>query len=515
MNNALSILLLCAATMVQALPPDNSTMVEPSDGRELAILRNKLYELQAGERKALTVLRIGDSLTGRLSMYIERDVLASWYPGIIAQDNKAKGGTSLPAFPGQYRRIKEDYTLSFLGSFVVVPVGEEVVFAPFQTSGQFAKFVTDTIKVPFVKSPGGGKFRLSLSDSTIGDIEIIRGPAIIDGEIIVDTNAEITGIDWLEIGINTADNNYLTVTHVEGGELRLLHPMLGIYNQSAINFYHLGEGSNDFIHATSESVPIMASLIEMLHPDIITTHSDDGEASYMNFLPLLEAAIEQANLPSQPLVLLIGAGPKINFGSNNDYTDKVIAANAYQRQFAIDNGHTFLDLMTLANDMNTLLALNLAGDGVHLTPAFHRLGALAYGRETGLIAPGVVFSDDLDGDGISDLDELHTSGSHPLLSDTDGDGLDDLFEQMNGLSPRVPVSITLQSIEDTAPALLLSSSLISAENGVKLDLQFWESQDLMEWTTLSPESVDINAIGIEVDLGELPQNRHFYKVEAR
>lgn len=512
---------LFTASLLQALPPENSTFVEISNGEQITNLKQKLYAIQAGQRKHLTVLRIGDSMTSRLSLYIERDVLAPWFQSppitteVIGQGspNKGRGGIIISILPRDQRITKSDYGLSFVGSHALLPVGGQLEFA--KNLSRF-KLSGDRISIPYVKSPDSGQFSIELDGVTIEQENVLRGPELIGGEFNVDAYSEEREIDWLTFKLSGNPQFVVSITHLAGGEIRFLHPMMGVEDSEAVNFYHLGEGSNSFTNADPQSVPIMAGLIEMLEPDIITTHSDDNLEGYENFLPLLHTAIQQANLESEPLVVLIGAGPKINFTYNSDYTDSIIEANAYQRQFAIDNGLTFLDLMGVAVDMDTLIAREMAGDGVHLSPVFHRLGAHVYGNKTGLFNTNIEFPSDLDGDGLDNLKEVSDFGSHPLLADTDGDGLTDNIELQLGLSPRVSITSTLQTLEATAPALMLDSPLISTENG-KLSIGFhlWTSENLKDWSIISPESAQINDTTVEVDLGPVPDGQGFYKIQAK
>lgn len=513
--------LFLVASILHALPPENSTFVEVSDGEQVANLKRKLYDIQTGKRKHLNVLRIGDSMTSRLGRYIDRDVLAHWFPsppittGEVGQGNpnKAKGGLFISILPQDQRITKADYSLSFVGSHALLPIGGELEFANnlsrFYLSG-------DLISIPYVKGPDSGQFSIELDGVTLKQENIQRGPELVDGELIVDTFSDNRELDWLTFKLSSNSQFVVSITHLSGGQIRFLHPMMGVEDSEAVNFYHLGEGSNSFANADPQSVPIMASLIKMLQPDIISTHSDDNLESYENFLPLLHSAIQQANLASEPLVILIGAGPKVNLTHNYDYTSNIIAANAFQRQFAIDNGLTFIDLIGVAVDMDTLISHGMAGDGVHLTPIFHRLGAHVYGVQTDLFAPNAIFPSDLDGDTLDDLKEISEYNSHPLLVDTDFDTLTDAYELEVGLSPRIPVTNTLQALEKSAPALLLDSSLVFTDGAnLSLGLCLFSSENLKDWDIVQPESIQLNESEIEVGIGQIPESQGFYKIQVK
>jgi len=103
------------------------------------------------------------------------------------------------------------------------------------------------------------------------------------------------------------------------------------------------------------------------------------------------------------------------------------------------------------------------------------------------------FSDDADGDGLSNTEEA-TYGSDPWKSDTDGDGFDDGFEVQKGLSPTNDDSDVATYIQnhDSTFGLYPSNVVLdvavgqilleTASGNANLNLQLEQSEDLQSWT---------------------------------
>ncbi|WP_378080136.1 SGNH/GDSL hydrolase family protein [Cerasicoccus arenae] len=481
-------------------------------------MKMELRAIQHGESQTLRVLRVGDSLAGRISQEIERQVLTKWFPGAVyASDSKGRGGIYTPTYPSGLRYTKSDYSLTFVGSYILLPIEGGFKFSAYQSGDYYAPFLVDRLKIPYLKESGSGSFRVKISGENPLQENVFRGPELTNGELVV--NADGSGeMDWIELRFDSVQSHIIDIEHVSGSEVRFLHPTMEITTEPTVNFYHLGEGSNNFINIEDSSVVVMARLIEMLEPDIILTQSDDELGAYENMLPKLKSAIDLAGLETRPAVILVGEGPKLNFSFNYDYTLKIEAANAYQRAYAAEQGWSYIDLMGIANDMDTLLARGLAGDGVHLDRNFYLLGA-----QIGACGLGLYPSDDalpvldLDGDSLSDLNEYLLAGSHPLLADTDSDGLEDDFEAQAGLSPRISIATTLEALGSVAPQLLMSNSLISvdAESGVTIGFQIKKSTDLINWNPVAPQSVHIDGEHINVGLGEVQSESEFYRIGVK
>lgn len=483
----------------------------------LDTLKVKLRTIQHGSEHTLRVLRIGDSLAGRVSREIEQKILPLWYPNMVhASQSIARGGNTTPVFPTTAKHSKEDYSISFVGSFVQLGIGEEIIFAAYRNQDEYAEFKTDLIRIPYIKGPDAGRFRLKLSNLNPTPSSIYRGPTLQNGELIVDANSDQSSLDWIEIHFTTIESHTINLEHIDGNVVKFLYPSIEITSESALNHYHLGDGSNNFDDIQDSAVIYMAGLIEMLQPDIIITQADDSQSAYENFLPKLKRAIEDANLNTKPAVILVGEGPKEDFANNRSYTAKIVSANSYQRVFASDVGWSFIDLMCLANDMDTLQSLNMQGDGIHLADEFYLLGAQAGAAKLALYPSSLTYpTNDLDSDGLTDLMELLTVGSHPLLSDTDQDTLDDRFEFETGLSPLIPIETTFHTLSESAPTVMVDLPKIRLGTSVLLDLRFWESEDLSEWQLKQPEFCVIDDFSAYIDLGTLPSNQGYYRVELR
>ena len=104
-----------------------------------------------------------------------------------------------------------------------------------------------------------------------------------------------------------------------------------------------------------------------------------------------------------------------------------------------------------------------------------------------------VFSDDADGDGLTN-DEEAALGSDPWKTDTDGDGFDDAFEVAQGMSPTNDNSAVVSYIANHASTFALYPSnavldvalgqllLETAGGNAALNLQLETSADLVTWT---------------------------------
>mgnify|MGYP001579282087 CR=1 FL=1 len=384
----------------------NRSLYSPQ-GAQIEHIKARLNAVQDGTSEHLTVLQIGDSLTQKTITRLIEDYLREWFDTDVIDVGSqtwdfTNNVTGRPSPVGGYGTVADtiysngvvrkkksttysgdgDYDAGFTGTYfeLTSALGDISVSLSSTTTSR-----CDKIIIPFLKESGAGTFKIQTSTdyAAWGDTghaswadpvagEIASSHTLTGGELIIDADASFDG-DVVELDFTSTSGfagRIFQVIHVSGGDVRMIPPAFLIESTDTINGYKMGEGSNSFAGATTESVPVMAKFLAALKPDVITTQSDDWPSAYENFLPKLKDAIDQAGLGYEPLVVLIGEGPK-----ESDNYD-IPASNNVQAKYASLYNWYFFDSLNIAKDWQTYGDLGyITGDPIHLDANFYLEGA--------------------------------------------------------------------------------------------------------------------------------------------
>ena len=363
-------------------------------------LKARLAAVQANTSQHLTGISFGDSLNAKIFGHISEDYLKNWFDVeatevLGVEWDEDLDNIDLPAgaiggffsISGAAITIKTDYDVEFTGTYYTLTsaIGDIQVA---KNGGGSA--TSDRIIVPYVIEPGAGAFKIQVSTNgaAYGDGEhaswadpiaddIASGQALTGSELIIDADGAF-GLGVVVLEYDAVASRIFQVVHESGGDIRLLRPAFFVETDDAVNWFAMGEGSNDFGNTTDASIPLMAGLIAAIKPDIITIQSDDSASSYRAFCPRLASAIEQANLGYEPTVIAVGEGPKSSGSYDIPASNNALAAIAGQY------GWYFIDGLSIAKDWTTLNDLGWGGDGTHLSQYFYKELATRIGTDLGL-----------------------------------------------------------------------------------------------------------------------------------
>lgn len=382
-----------ADTAVQPVDITSRQTYRPTETYGAADLKQTLADLSTAG--TLNVLAFGDSLSDELSARFVSDYLNDWHSnermlgitwpsdvvvqsGTLGRARHVNGGSG----PDSGFTIKSDYTIEPDGTYVQLDSTDTSL--RFMANAGTARN-GDRFYLPYKLSSGGASFTIQYSRdidawasethaswTTPTEAMILSGETLTSGELLV--SADGTGAEVIEVDVSSDGGMAVLLVQVvyqSGGTVRFAPPMMSGESNTdyvASNYWDIGESSNDFSSADSESVSTMIAMIDAFSPDVITVMSDDsGGDAYDNFLPMLNDAIASASVTKKPFVMLLGAGPK---ELESRQIGAISAAESLRRHATLYDWY-FFDSLRLAGDWDTYSRLGYdTSDGIHLEVGF-------------------------------------------------------------------------------------------------------------------------------------------------